>query len=103
MRASVRLLYYLFERMTEEQRIAVLLPPDRLLQSLAPVKLDEEATKKFLNGMKVRTDERSIEEAKVRVYGISAEKTEFLLGVGRLTSDGVLAPDRLISFVDNDR
>ena len=93
----------LFERMTEEQRIAVLLPPDRLLQSLAPVKLDEEATKKFLNGMKVRTDERSIEEAKVRVYGISAEKTEFLLGVGRLTSDGVLAPDRLISFVDNDR
>lgn len=26
----------LFERMTEEQRIAVLLPPDRLLQSLAP-------------------------------------------------------------------
>ena len=47
----------LFERMTEEQRIAVLLPPDRLLQSLAPVKLDEEATKKFLNGMKVRTNE----------------------------------------------
>ena len=39
----------------------------------------------------------------MRVYGISAEKTEFLLGVGRLTSDGVLAPDRLISFVDNDR
>ncbi|WP_418307505.1 tRNA pseudouridine(55) synthase TruB [Parasutterella excrementihominis] len=93
----------LFEQMTEEQRIAVLLPPDRLLQSLAPVELDEEATKKFLNGMKVRTDERSTEGAKVRVYGASAEKTEFLLGVGRLTSDGVLAPDRLISFVDNDR
>ena len=93
----------LFEHMTEEQRIAVLLPPDRLLQSLAPVKLDEGATKKFLNGMKVRTDGRSTEEAKVRVYGTSAEKTEFLLGVGRLASDGVLAPDRLISFVDNDR
>ena len=68
----------LFERMTEEQRIAVLLPSGSIaLQSLAPVKLDEEATKKFLNGMKVRTDERSIEEAKVRVYGISAEKLNF--------------------------
>lgn len=67
----------LFEQMTEEQRIAVLLPPDRLLQSLAPVELDEEATKKFLNGMKVRTDERSTEGAKVRVYGASAEKLNF--------------------------
>lgn len=93
----------LFEHMTEEQRAAVLLPPDRLLQSLAPIRLDEGATKRFLNGMKVHTDECSAEEAKVRVYGISAEKTEFLLGVGRLTSDGTLAPDRLISFVDNDR
>lgn len=93
----------LFEHMTEEQRIAVLLPPDRLLQSLAPVRLNAGATKKFLNGMKVRTDECSTEETKVRVYGTSAEKTEFLLGVGRLASDGTLAPDRLISFVDNDR
>lgn len=92
----------LFERMTEEQRIAVLLPPDRLLQSLAPVKLDEEATKKFLNGMKVRTDERSIEEAKVRVYGISAEKTEFLLG--RRTFDFRRSPGAgSINFVCRQR
>lgn len=91
----------LFEAMTEEQRLAVLLPCDRLLQSLAPVRLDEETAKRFLNGMKVRTAMMASDE-KVRVYETRSDNCDLLLGVGRLGPDGILAPERLISFVDND-
>ncbi len=86
-----------FEAMSEEERLKVLLPPDRLLSTLVRIDLDEAQTERFSHGGKVSVDESGPEE-KVRVYGIRPDGERFLMGVGRLESNQELIPERLCAF-----
>ncbi|WP_289171741.1 tRNA pseudouridine(55) synthase TruB [uncultured Parasutterella sp.] len=86
-----------FEAMSEEERLKVLLPPDRLLSTLVRIDLDEAQTERFSHGGKVSVDESGPEE-KVRVYGIRPNGERFLMGVGRLESNQELIPERLCAF-----
>lgn len=86
-----------FEAMSEEERLKVLLPPDRLLSTLVRIDLDEVQTERFSHGGKVSVDESGPEE-KVRVYGIRPNGERFLMGVGRLESNQELIPERLCAF-----
>lgn len=86
-----------FEAMSEEERLKVLLPPDRLLSTLVRIDLDEAQTERFSHGGKVSVDESGPEE-KVRVYGIRPGGERFLMGVGRLESNQELIPERLCAF-----
>ena len=80
------------DALPEAERISCLLPPDALLQSLHPVRLDEQQTRKFAHGNPVKlSSDGFASEGKCRVYA-----GEQLLGVGELTSDGMLSPRRLI-------
>lgn len=86
-----------FEAMSEEERLKVLLLPDRLLSTLVRIDLDEAQTERFSHGGKVFVDESGPEE-KVRVYGIRPDGERFLMGVGRLESNQELIPERLCAF-----
>lgn len=86
-----------FEAMSEEERLKVLLPPDRLLSTLVRIDLHEAQTERFSHGGKVFVDESGPEE-KVRVYGIRPDGERFLMGVGRLESNQELIPERLCAF-----
>ena len=86
-----------FEAMSEEERLKVLLPPDRLLSTLVRIDLDEAQTERFSHGGIVSVDE-SGPEKKVRVYGIRPDGERFLMGVGRLESNQELIPERLCAF-----
>lgn len=86
-----------FEAMSEEERLKVLLLPDRLLSTLVRIDLDEAQTERFSHGGKVFVDESGAEE-KVRVYGIRPDGERFLMGVGRLESNQELIPERLCAF-----
>ena len=79
------------EAMTEEQRLACLLPVDALLEGHTVVTLDSENTARFLNGMRRRGSWP--DEQLIAVY--SAE-TNALLGTAQ-TQAGELIPGRLLS------
>src|ERR1700754_1262875 len=73
-------------------------PVDALLSTFPAVHLDDEATRRFLHGQRLRladlsiSDEIGDEAKRVRVYAATEGR---LLGVAR-AGDGVLAPERLV-------
>jgi tRNA pseudouridine55 synthase len=72
-------------------------PVDALLSTFPAVRLDDEATRRFLHGQRLRLADLSIGgdalcAPRVRVYGAVEGR---LLGVAK-AGDGVLAPERLI-------
>jgi tRNA pseudouridine55 synthase len=73
----------------EPARLALLAPPDSLLQSLPAVHLDATATARFAHGGEV---EVGAPEGRCRVYG-----DDRLLGLGEGLPDGTLKPRRLVS------
>lgn len=85
-----------FEVASLEEKIALLLPSDRLLSSLEPVELKEELAVRFLHGQSITITGSEQSEKKVRVYKKLGE-TRQLLGVATRKEDGVLVPERLIS------
>jgi tRNA pseudouridine55 synthase len=76
----------------EAARLAWLLPPERLLEHLPRVDLEEALAGRFLNGQAVRTPD--VAPGPVRVYQKGA-----LLGVGESGQGGQLQPARLIARV----
>ncbi|BCF97473.1 tRNA pseudouridine synthase B [Paraburkholderia sp. PGU19] len=79
-----------------DQRDAWLQPVDALLSTFPSVRLDAEATRRFLHGQRLRLADLSIDESvlhatRTRVYASEGK----LLGVARV-GEGVLAPERLI-------
>jgi tRNA pseudouridine55 synthase len=81
--------------MNEAERDARLQPVDALLSTFPAVQLNDEATKRFLHGQRLRLAdvvETRLEEGRVRVYAQGGGR---LLGVAR-AGEGVLAPERLI-------
>ncbi|WP_302945357.1 tRNA pseudouridine(55) synthase TruB [Turicimonas muris] len=89
-----------FEEADIAQRLDMLDPPDRLLSQLEPIELKEELAVRFLHGQSIRITRSENSEKKVKVYRLSDGKRE-LLGCARLSTDGVLSTERLISNSSN--
>ena len=85
------------EAMTEQQRLACLLPIDSLLASHTRVVLDAQEAGRFLSGMRRRGDWPDADA--VAVY---ADDGRTLLGVAHIRA-GELIPDRLLSPIDIDQ
>jgi tRNA pseudouridine55 synthase len=85
------------EAMTEDQRLACLLPVECLLDEHDRIALDSENTSRFLNGMSRRGD--WLDSERVAVYGKVRERADVLLGVARVIG-GELIPSRLLSPQD---
>lgn len=79
------------QEMTDEQRLEVLAPIDRLMQTLPVVLLDYEQTTRFCHGQRLALGLEPSE--RVRVYGPENK----MVGTARVTEHGVLAPERLIA------
>ena len=77
----------------EEQRAAVLLPPDALLQTLPAVHLDDAATLRFAHGNPVPIPDQDalLVPGKCRVYGAAR-----MLGLGEADGLGAVKPRRLV-------
>jgi tRNA pseudouridine55 synthase len=85
------------ETMTEDERLACLLPVESLLDEHERIALDAENTSRFLNGMSRQGDWSDCE--RIAVYGSVKESVGVLLGVGRVIG-GELMPNRLLSTSD---
>ena len=91
--------------MSEEKRHALLAPVDALLSSFPEVLLNPELSKRFLQGQRISLAKEAVahpsELGRVRVYRVDPEQAaRQLLGSAQLQEFGVLAPERLISTVD---
>jgi tRNA pseudouridine55 synthase len=85
------------EAMTEDERLACLLPAESLLEEHARVTLDAENTARFLNGVRRRGDWLPIKDGEsVAVFGMNPE---VLLGTAQVIADE-LVPGRLLSPQD---
>jgi tRNA pseudouridine55 synthase len=88
--------------MSEEQRHSRLAPVDALLSSFPEVKLNEELSRRFLQGQRISLAKEDVAHpaqlGRVRVYRIANDSSEpQLLGSAQLQEFSVLAPERLIS------
>ncbi len=77
--------------MDEASRVARLLPIDRLVEVLAAVHLDQEASQRIVHGLAVSN--AATAAGLVRLY----DATGTFLGVGERRGDGSLIPKRLVS------
>ena len=82
------------EAMTEDERLACLLPVSSMLADHAVVTLDDDNAARFLNGLRRRGPWP--DTTKVAVYGASGRK---LLGTGQVAA-GELIPGRLLSPIE---
>ena len=81
--------------LNEAERDARLQPVDALLSTFPAVRLDDEATRRFLHGQRLRLADVAttrLDDGRVRVY---AQEGGRLLGVAK-AGEGVLAPERLV-------
>jgi tRNA pseudouridine55 synthase len=83
----------------EPERASLLAPVDALLSSFPVVTLNEELARRFSHGQRLALGKEGVPipgmEGRVRVIR-NADRQ--LLGTGQITSFGVLAPERLVSF-----
>jgi tRNA pseudouridine55 synthase len=88
------------EQLPESGRVTVLKSIDSLLTTFPVVMLTPELAQRFLHGQRLPLQRDGVampvDEGRVRVY---RESDRQLLGTGKITSFGVLAPERLISTV----
>lgn len=84
------------EAMTLEQREAALLPEDSAVQNLPAITLDEDSVFYLQQGQGVWKS-GAVPRGLLRLY---SEQQDFL-GLGELSSDGKIAPKRLIRHTEN--
>lgn len=84
-----------FEAMTQEQRLAVLMPPDSAVLDLPVMILDADSTFYLQQGQAV-WQSGMIPSGLIRLYS----ESQVFLGLGEQQADGKIAPKRLI--VDRD-
>jgi tRNA pseudouridine55 synthase len=89
------------EAMTEDERLACLLPVESLLEGHARVTLDAENTARFLNGVRRRGEWQVNKPGEpVAVFGAKrGDEPEVLLGTAQVIVDE-LVPGRLLSLLD---
>jgi tRNA pseudouridine55 synthase len=85
------------EAMSEEERLACLLPVESLLEGHTRVALDAENTARFLNGVRRRGDWLPVKEGEF--VAVFATNPEVLLGTAQVIADE-LVPGRLLSPQD---
>jgi tRNA pseudouridine55 synthase len=86
---------------TGSERDAWLQPVDALLATFPSVHLDEDATRRFLHGQRLKLSQLNLSgdtknASRVKVYGAQGR----LLGVAK-QGEGVLAPERLVVTTEN--
>lgn len=91
--------------MEEAQRLELLAPVDALLSSFPEVLLNADLAKRFLQGQRISLNKEAVaypqQLGRVRVYKVTSDSdAKYLLGSAQLQEYGVLAPERLISTVD---
>lgn len=79
------------ESLTREQARALLTPPDRALEHLPAIELDEHQAQRIVQGQRL-TGLRAAHSGQVRIYG-----SEAFLGVGEMDGCGHLKPVRLFT------
>ena len=79
------------DEMDEKSRVRHLLPIDRLVDTLAAVYLDQDASQRIVNGLAVA--DSGTAAGLVRLY----DSTGTFMGVGERRGDGSLIPKRLVS------
>lgn len=79
------------QAMSDDERMAAIMPVDSLLGGFSPLSLSESEAGRFLSGLRRRVP--APDEARVAVYG---EQPKTLLGTAHLTG-GELIPDRLLN------
>lgn len=94
--------------MEEAQRLELLAPVDALLSSFPEVRLNADLAKRFLQGQRISLDKEAVAHpqqlGRVRVYKVMPDSdARYLLGSAQLQEYGVLAPERLISTVDQNQ
>lgn len=94
--------------MEEAQRLELLAPVDALLSSFPEVSLNADLAKRFLQGQRISLDKEAVAHpqqlGRVRVYkSMPDSDAKYLLGSAQLQEYGVLAPERLISTVDQNQ
>jgi tRNA pseudouridine55 synthase len=87
-----------FEAMTQAERDALLLSPDRLVEDLPAVTLDADRTLRITHGLSVRFPENDGIIDSLRLYGDTGDGCSSFLGLGEL-ADHTLSPRRLLSTV----
>ena len=92
------------EAVTQEERAALLAPPDRLLSTFPFVTLPPEVAGRFMHGQRIALGKHGIDlpacldgQTRVRVY----DEASTLLGTANLREDGSLAPERLVISAAN--
>lgn len=85
-----------FEAMSEEERLAVLAPPDSAVHYLPAITLDDDAAFYLLQGQAVWRS-GAIPTGLLRLYN----EQQVFLGLGELQDDGKIAPKRLMQQVNN--
>lgn len=94
--------------MEEAQRLELLAPVDALLSSFPEVSLNADLAKRFLQGQRISLDKEAVAHpqqlGRLRVYKVTPDSdAKYLLGSAQLQEYGVLAPERLISTVDQNQ
>lgn len=79
-----------FESLTREQARALLIPPDRALEHLPAVELDDQQAERISHGQRL-AGLPAMHSGQVRIYG----PEHGFLGVGEMDGDGRLKPARL--------
>lgn len=79
------------ESLTRDQALALLTPPDRALEHLPAVELDEQQAKRIVQGQRL-ADLRWAHSGQVRIYS-----PEAFLGIGEMDGTGHLKPVRLFT------
>ena len=75
-----------------------LFPVDKLISTLPVIELEDFSLDRFSHGGAVKV-QGSTAKGRVRVYGKFGSESR-LMGCGRLSDDGVLTPERLVTFND---
>lgn len=85
------------ESLSEQDRVARLLPIDTLLSNFPAIVLDEELTRRFRQGQRLSLPKAGLAVpdslGRCRVYDAGSQ----LLGTALLQAEGVLAPERLLA------
>ena len=85
-----------FEKISEEERVQMLAPVDKLISSLPKIMLSEQQTERFHHGQKIMLEPQEC-FGRVRVYGLFGSCVK-LMGTAQLSNTGFLIPERLVTF-----
>lgn len=86
------------------QRLQTLLPIDSLLKTLPTIILNDNLTARFLHGQRLALNKENIlMSTQIGLIKVYHESTKRLLGIGFISTSGILIPKRLISVFSKNK